>query len=237
MRSLLSIGFMAALSVSAQSYTRGIGVYPGDPKDYFGPTFKIDSTTYRNLALRRPAFHSSSYDYNLTPQLVTDGIKETRLPRWIAVATAKGELKKEEREGLVDDNPVTGVELRAPGAWVQIELRGGEAALEVDRIDVDARSRGGAWSMVISGSDDGQSWTELGRAKGTNTKGDASAPSWNSVPLKEASRSRIYRVAFEGSATGWYASSLRFFRTGQRVRVGGPFDFTSAWKSAARRWS
>lgn len=124
MRSLLSIGFMAALSVSAQSYTRGIGVYPGDPKDYFGPTFKIDSTTYRNLALRRPAFHSSSYDYNLTPQLVTDGIKETRLPRWIAVATAKGELKKEEREGLVDDNPVTGVEFRAPGRGCRSSFAG-----------------------------------------------------------------------------------------------------------------
>ena len=30
--------------------------------------------TYRNIALRRAAFASSGYDYNLTAQLATDGI-------------------------------------------------------------------------------------------------------------------------------------------------------------------
>ncbi len=233
MRPLLFVTLMAAVTLSAQPFTRGVGIYPGDPKDDFSPSMQIDSTNYRNLALRRPAFHSSSYDYNLTPQLVTDGIKDTRLPRWVTVSTAQGEMKKYEREGLVDDNPVTGVEVKSPNAWVQIELGGGDTPLELDRIDVDARSRrNGGWQIAISGSDDGRTWAEVGRAKGVNAKGDASATSWNSVPLSAPSRSRFYRVAFEGDAPAWFASSLRFFRNGTRVRVGGPFDFTSAWKSA-----
>ena len=82
-----ALGYLLLLAVGlqAQDYTLGIGVYPGDPKENFAPAMRIDSSNYRNLALHRPAYHSSSYDYNLTAQLVTDGIKETALPRWIAV--------------------------------------------------------------------------------------------------------------------------------------------------------
>ena len=80
---------MTAASLAAQQYTRGVGLYPGNPKDYFGPAMRLDAATYRNLALHRPAYHSSSYDYNLTAQLVTDGIKDTRLPRWVATATSQ----------------------------------------------------------------------------------------------------------------------------------------------------
>ena len=66
-----------SFAAQAQTYTRGIGVYPGDPKEYTGPTLAADTHTYRNLALHRPAYQSSAYDYNLTAQLITDGIKET----------------------------------------------------------------------------------------------------------------------------------------------------------------
>ncbi|MBQ1680110.1 MAG: hypothetical protein II068_03285, partial [Bacteroidales bacterium] len=33
-----------------------------------------------NLSLRKPAYHSSSIDYNATAQLAVDGIVETQLP-------------------------------------------------------------------------------------------------------------------------------------------------------------
>ena len=79
---MLVLWLAAGAAVQAQEPTRGVGVYPGDPKEYFGPTLRVDASTYRNLALRRPAYHSSAYDYNLTAQLVTDGIKTTSLPRW-----------------------------------------------------------------------------------------------------------------------------------------------------------
>ena len=83
-------------------FTRGVGVYPGDPREDFGPLLMLDETPYRNLAFRRPAVHSSSYDYNLTAQLVTDGIKESQLPQWVATSTSQhGTLKKNEREWLL----------------------------------------------------------------------------------------------------------------------------------------
>jgi hypothetical protein len=41
-------------------------------KSYNGATLVPDTQTYRNLALHRPAYASSRYDYNLTAQLVTD---------------------------------------------------------------------------------------------------------------------------------------------------------------------
>src|ERR1035441_10673228 len=91
MRRFLLLGVSAVLMAQGQEYTRGIGVYPGDPKEDFSPVMAVDSATYRNLALHRPAYHSSSYDYNLTAQLVTDGIKTTALPRWISTATNDGD--------------------------------------------------------------------------------------------------------------------------------------------------
>src|SRR5271157_4058320 len=90
---------LGAESAAAGEYTRGVGVYPGDPREDFGPVLLTDASTYRNLALRRPAYHSSCYDYNLTAQLVTDGIKDTHLPNWVTTSVSyRGLLPKIERE-------------------------------------------------------------------------------------------------------------------------------------------
>jgi len=79
-------------------FTRGVGVYPGDPAAFQGPASATDNATYRNLALHRPATASSNYDYNLTAQLVTDGIIDQRTPRWlIASSSAEGILPRSER--------------------------------------------------------------------------------------------------------------------------------------------
>ncbi len=231
----ISIVLMAAaLAAGAQEQTRGIGVYPGNPKEYAGPSLRIDATTYRNLALRRPVYQSSAYDYNLTAQLVADGVKETRLPRWVAASSSLGgAFAKNEREWLLDDNSVTGPDLKGPGAWVEVELGGGESPLVIDRLDLDARSERGGWTAVVSGSGDGLTWTELGRAVGVNTAGKRYEPSWTSVPFTAPSRARHYRVAIEGAGAGpWHVANLKFLSAGGRVRVGGPFDFASAWKSA-----
>src|SRR5512136_1284908 len=89
----VAVCVLAALSVGAapeEIATRGVGVYPGDPREDFAPVLVLDTTTYRNLALRRPAFQSSAYDYNLTAQLVTDGVRETTPPRWLETTTSAG---------------------------------------------------------------------------------------------------------------------------------------------------
>ena len=236
MTKLLSLSLIAVFSVSAQQYTRGIGVYPGDPQQYFGPSMHVDATTYRNLALHRPAWHSSSYDFNLTAQLITDGIKTTTVPRTVVVSTSdKGALPKTDRELVLDHNPATSVELDGKQSWIQIEIRGGEAAPAVDRLDVDAA--GGArvpdiqvWDCVMKGSDDGKTWKELGQVEGmARPMGYDVKPSFR---LANPAHNRFYRVEFHsGRELRWSVNELAFFAENRRLNLGGPYDFTSAWMS------
>ena len=66
-----------SLSLMLSSFDDGrnapVGIYPGAPGESFAPMLTADNS-YRNIALRRMAYASSSHDYNLTAQLVTDGI-------------------------------------------------------------------------------------------------------------------------------------------------------------------
>jgi hypothetical protein len=228
---------LAAISpLAAQTYTRGVGVYPGDPREDWSPSFEIDSTTYRNLALHRPAYQSSSYDYNLTAQLVTDGIRDTRQPRWIAVRTSQqGVVPKNQRELLFDDNWWTTVDLSGTRTWVELEWGGG-APPEIDRVELEGTVEGRPpenqeWAAVVSGSADGKAWRELGRAYGMahptgEWKASIAWPASSAAP-------RFYRFDFEsGRPVEWHVAEARFYRGQQRVHVGGPYDFTSAWRSA-----
>jgi hypothetical protein len=208
-------------ALEAQEYTRGVGVYPGNPSEDFAPALVPDTETYRNLALHRAAYQSSSYDFYHTAQLVTDGIKDTTLPRWISVSTSdRGTLTRQEREHAVDRNATTRVNIGGSHPWIQVELHGGGTPFEIDRIDVIAGDGG----IVVAGSDDGQSWKELGRATGL-------APV--SVKFSAPAHNRMYRVAREGGGASWSVSELAFYDNNERVEVGGPFHFTSAWKPAS----
>lgn len=237
MRKLLIIAGVSLLTLNAQEFTRGVGVYPGDPKEYFGPTLVADQTTYRNLALRRPAYQSSSYDYNLTAQLVTDGIKETVMPRWLAAWTSqRGEQKKNEREYLLDGNWVTAVPFKGASGWVQFEFAGGDQPLPFDRVDVDAhvnaKHEPENWSCTLLASDDGRNWSALGSAAGmARPGGDIST----SILLKAPTAGRFYRIQVDDPrATDWSVGEVSFFLRNQQVQFGGPYHFTSAWMPAGK---
>lgn len=74
MRQTVLFIFFFLFALQAQQYTRGVGVYPGDPRQDFAPALVPDTQTVRNLALQRAAYQSSSYDFYHTAQLVTDSI-------------------------------------------------------------------------------------------------------------------------------------------------------------------
>jgi hypothetical protein len=234
-------------------YTRGIGVYPGDPAEDFSPTLEIDDSTYRNLALLRPAYHSSSYDYNLTAQLVTDGIKDTKLPNWIAVSLSPFEkLPINEREIIVNHFPVATTPLIGESPFAEIYMGGGEAP-EIDRVDVfvavPQELPAASMSFKISVSDDGRTWEEVGRASEPKALSPAGYPPdfvkhsnlYNpSIALSRPCRNRHYRVDLVASnlpesrpfASIWQLGEVAFYRGKERVQVGGPYSFTSAWMSA-----
>lgn len=260
------LGLLTVLAAAApveREYTRGVGVYPGRPAEDFAPALVPDTSTYRNLALLRPAYHSSSYDYNLTAQLVTDGIRQSTLPRWLVTTlSTTGVVPKHQREFLLDHNATSNVNLTGPSGWVQFELAGGDAPLEIDRVELDARLRppqaprspaasgsappglppatsqpgAGEWICIVTGSDDGQTWQELGRATGVVTLPAAGSPGSSglavtpSVPLGRSSRHRLHRVALQFSGEGaWLVSEVRLLHDDQPVEAGGPYRFDSAW--------
>jgi hypothetical protein len=242
-----------AESPAAEEYTRGVGVYPGEPREDFGPVLVADASTYRNLARRRPAYQSSCYDYNLTAHLITDGIKDSHLPEWVVTSVSlRGELPKHERELFLDHNSVSVVELRGPHAWVQLQLGGGARIPEIDRVDVllDAprNLKPEDLGVVVLVSNDGREWKELGKVTSPEPLPSTGSPTdfpepWQrfqvSIPLRTASQSRFYRIELEAANIppsaffpGWQVCEVGFFRQDHRVEVGGPYSFTSAWMSA-----
>jgi hypothetical protein len=234
---LVLAGLLMAPAANAQEFTRGIGEYPGDPRENFAPTLQPDPS-YRNLALRRPALASSSYDYNLTAQLVTDGIVDPRAPRMLATATsAHGALDRHAREWLVDGNWVSAVDLPGPTGWVQLALLGGDAPLEIDRLAVEGRVQASSeqpenWKVTALGSDDGQAWTPLGWAAGMARPGGDLAVS---IPFAAPGRHRYYRLVFDNPrAALWRVGEVQAFSGSRPVPLGGPHHFSSAWVSAGR---
>jgi hypothetical protein len=243
-RSLLLISVLLS-TLGAQTYTRGVGIYPGDPGQDFAATLSPETATYRNLALHRPAYQSSAYDYNLTAQLITDGIKDTHLPRWVSVSTSdQGVLPKQQREHPIDRNNTSTVTLNSSTGWIELELAGGDAPLEVDGLELTGvRAFGDSkpgWSIAVTGSDDGQSWIDLGRAAfpdrapaGFRSFGSAAPPPAFAVAFNAPAHSRRLRVTVSADGvTRWMIAEIALRDQGQRVEAGGPYRFTSAWMSA-----
>ncbi|MDZ7260630.1 MAG: discoidin domain-containing protein [candidate division KSB1 bacterium] len=220
-------------------------------KEDFSPVMRIDQITYRNLALRRPAYHSSSYDYNLTAQLVTDGIIDSKLPGWVVTSTSQhGALKKNEREWLIDRHLMTRVTLDSSSGWIQLEIGGSGDLPQVDSIHVsgsllvnDQKAKG--WDIMVTGSNDGKLWEKLGLVTGTDLPGDTLTGLWRRFApknlrvfnypftLQTPSRYRFYRVNLScPNANSWSVGELALFNDGCRAEIGGPYHFTSAWMSA-----
>jgi len=248
-RILVAALLCAASAFAAGDFTRGVGVYPGDPAAFHGPTLVPEIATYRNLALHRPATASNNYDFSLTAQLITDGIIDHRLPRWLVCSTSSGGiLPRSERENLVDQYPSTGVDITGTRGWVQVEQAGRYEPRTVDHIEVTASAQTDdqqpqRWTCVVDSSDDGKNWTELGRSSGEESL--ARVAFWQPKLIKAAfdlatpAPARFYRVQMDApSVTAWRVGGLDTFAQGRPVYLGGPHDFTSAWKSTgnAAEW-
>jgi hypothetical protein len=237
---------------NSSEFTRGIGRYPGAPSENFSPTLEIDTTTYRNLALLRPAYHSSSYDYNLTAQLVTDGIKDTHLPTWVGTSVNRlGMLPKTEREVFLDHFPTNVVPLRGTEPSVQVQI-GGDTLPSVDRIAVfvvvPQWMTGDMLTFTASVSDDGRVWKKVGSATAPQPVSPDSFPPdlsrranlfFPSIPLQQLCRNRYYEVKCgflkapeDETLVEWGAGQVEFYHGEKRVQIGGPYSFTSAWMSA-----
>ncbi|MDR1203476.1 MAG: discoidin domain-containing protein [Tannerellaceae bacterium] len=235
-------------------YTRGIGVYPGNPAEDFSPELIIDNSTYRNIAKLRSAYSSSSYDYNLTAQLVTDGLISSAKPATINVSTQAGDLMRNEREWLFDGKPDSRYRITGEDIFVQLAMH--NSSMPVNKVSLRGMvtfERGKAgYEVLFEGSNDGSSWNLLGKEKGAGVIGaDRPLRPGQSAPPSQARQTRIinqiftldqavdyafYRIALKLPTIGeWTFSDWDFFKDEELLTILPSQYFTSAWQSMGNR--
>ncbi|MBQ1953513.1 MAG: discoidin domain-containing protein, partial [Alistipes sp.] len=238
-------------------YTRGIGLYPGSPAEDPSPELVPDAETYRNIALRRTAYHSSSYDYNLTSQLITDGVVATQEPQYLHLTTHEGEVRLREREWTLDGGPFSKNTLKGEEAYIQYGLKNWTE--KVDRITFagtvayDDKAAGAGYRIALMGSNDGSEWVELGALEGRGLPGRAGRHVVQTDPnkqteqieyhtrtleeqiaLKNVAPYSYYRFAMKmAGAVEWTFTAVDFFCGGEQVGLMPSKHFTSAWMSAS----
>jgi len=223
-------------------YTRGVGIYPGKLSEDFSPKLVIDHVLYRNLAKLRPAYHSSSYDYNLTAQLVTDGIIINSEPDYISLSTSQGVVPKNEREWLFDHNSITSYTVAGTDIWLQLEMSPTTDITEITSINLSGNvtyneKKPGGWQFVCKGSDDGVKWDDLGKIKGNGLPGQERPNPFRIYappPAQKGSARRRRPNPFAGFMSGPYGNdstapkpsfSFNFRMPGPQRRINETFEF------------
>ena len=241
----------------AQTYTRGIGIYPGRVQEAYVPTL-VQDDTYRNIALYRKAFHSSSYDYNLTAQLLTDGIITRAMPSRLTVTTNQGILPLREREWAIDRGEYTRNILLGSKAFIQYQwdnmhVTANEISI-VARVAYHEQQATSGYKIRLLACDERGKWQVVAQQAADSLPGVASRYKAHSDPnkvtdtellptrnLKIAFRlndkvPRIYGLRLElqmAGAAHWTLTQLNFAQNGTPVTDVLPSAaFRSAWMSA-----
>ena len=220
-------------------YTRGIGVYPGNPEEYAGPIARKGERTYQNLALYRKATHGSSYDFYLTAQLLTDGLRCDENPYYVSVSTQEGHVAKGEGEKVLDANPGTFV--RVPGgvdgrSFLELDLFNG--TVDADRLEVSGRvgptrNRNRSYSLVLEGSFDGRVWMTIGQVRGSDIAQITDGRQFScAFPMKDVTGVGRYRLRLDAAAVkNWMVGELAFSKDGTPCDVLPSGHFSSVWMS------
>lgn len=245
---------LLSIVAQAQTLNRSIGQYPGKLNEYFGPVLVSDDS-YRNLALFRPVQQSSSWDYNLTSHLLTDGIIDKRQPAWLNVITPQGELPPHKREAAIDGNEWTCNILMGDNTWIQYDWTG--MSIDIDEIEMvcsmayheDAED---GFRLQLLTSDNGTYWTLVDRWQGDSLPGEPSYHRAHSDPnkssgdddllptrnikhtfhLKGKPVSHIRLELFTPGAAHWTITELKMRKNGHTAQGILPAtNFTSAWRS------
>ena len=123
-----------------------------------------------NIALNKTAYASSTYDYNLTAQLVTDGIIESGEPAWLKVSTPEGELPRREKEWTVDAGPYSRNTLEGYSTFLEYEWGRQSFTASCVRIRgyVVYQKPSSEWSISCRASGSGTDFREVGFIGGSD---------------------------------------------------------------------
>lgn len=244
---------MLYITASAQQ-NRPIGQYPGNPDEYFGPKL-VQDTSYRNLALHRTVYQSSSWDFNLTSQLLTDGINDEQMPAWLNVTTPDGPLPPHKREACLDGNEWTNNIVMGADTWLQYDWE--NMVIDIDEVEMvcSMAYREGApqgYKIRLLTSKDGKKWNVADEWIGDSLPGNASYQRVHSDPNKNSSDdllptrkidhtfhikrgkpfSHMKIEMVTPSAAYWNITELKMKKNGLRAKGILPAEhFVSAWRS------
>ncbi len=173
-------------------YTRGIGNYPGLPSEDFSPDADTDDL-YRNIASMRAAYSSSSFDHNLTAQLVTDGVITAEQPYYLVVTSEGKQLPKREREWAIDGGKHSRNNLMGEDVYLQFSLNGWTQRVDEMFISCnlyyDVAKAVQGYEIRYEGSKDGANWLTLGRLAGTGLPGKEGEQKQHSDANKQVDKS------------------------------------------------
>lgn len=192
----MAIVISAVSSVCAKTdgLTRGIGVYPGRMSESNAPAMAVDRD-YRNIALHRAVYTSSSADFNLTGQLVTDGIITKGCPPSLAVTTPDGLLPLRDREKLIDGNIHTNCVLKGASTFVQFDWKGMTVDIDTLRFVGEVAYRAAeatqGYSVRVLAADAAGRWSVVGRAAADSLPGFATRQTVSSDPNKRQDAVRL----------------------------------------------
>ncbi len=236
-------------------YTRGIGQYPGLPAEDASPELApLDE--YRNIARLRAAYHSSSYDYNLTAQLVTDGIITGEEPAFMEFTTHDGDVRLREREWTTDGGPYSKNTLKGADVYMQYGMHNWTEKVDeitfLGTVAYDDKVATKGYKITFEGSNDGEKWVELGQLSGDGLPGREGRNVVQTDPNKQTEKIEYHtrslgerlklnnvadyaayrmRLVMDG-AVEWSFTAVDFFCGGEQVVMLASKHFGSAWMSA-----
>ena len=231
-RSLILSGLFLILVACSQERTagtRGIGVYPGNPDESSAPSVVKGGGKYRNIALGRITDQSSCYDYNLTSQLITDGIIDDGPVAYVDVSCRSDMLyRKVDRpnhEKLFDGKIDSKIYFPEADPTVEIAFHG--MGVTADSMVVKG-SGGFGGSVKVYGSPDGTQWQELGNSSLSRQWDFACA-----FDLEAPEYFECFRLEFRLPVPGEFSvNTVDFYKEGKILDVLPSKHFVSAWRSA-----
>ena len=187
---------------------------------------------YRNLALMRQARHSSACDYNLTAQLVTDGIVTEGDAPWTEVLIDGVPQPLRESTYLTDLNVSS---ISCPGEECLVELNLHGQSVEADLLVLAGKVYGGKSTVSVEASADGISWKSLGSGNirpARDQKYILHGTEWV-VPLGEPAPYTCFRFRIKSpGASGVELTEAFFYRDDEVQDLMTNNRFVSYWQSA-----
>uniref|UniRef100_A0AB33J3Q8 F5/8 type C domain-containing protein n=1 Tax=Prevotella sp. GTC17259 TaxID=3236795 RepID=A0AB33J3Q8_9BACT len=238
-------------TIAGNPYTRGIGKYPGKVEEYKGPQLFRDSS-YHNLALMHTAMASSSESYDLTAQLVTDGIKTTDMPSSIDVSINDSLLSLRDQAKTFDGNIHSYNTLTGEKTLIQYDWR--NMSVHTDKLKFNAiaiyhpEKATKGFAIRVLASDDGKQWRQIGKVSSASLPGTATEQKLSSdpnkfeakllLPLREVDMTiplvqghyRLLRVELEMQGCAYWRIFENLF-TDDETGMIPSYQFGSAWVS------